>query len=189
LKKRWSILTLAVFLGFGIFLISRWDEVAKLEAANHTLEARIARIWRETVAKRLAATHSVEARKERFQLRKLASVLIDARAEMRTPDAEELALQDDKISKLTEEDLANVIDELQASEFPDDVRLEIVTMLAAALLDRGRGESGQDALIHRFFMKSRVTPALEISRPLVERMVDTDLRTEVLHRLKSPSSP
>jgi hypothetical protein len=189
LKKRWSILTLVMLLGFGIILKSRWDEVARVEAANHKLETRIAVSWRKTVTKREAASHAVAARKERFQLRKLAAVYIDAQAEGRDRDAKKMAIQNEKLSKLSLPELAEVIDQLQASSFPDDTRKGIESMLAAVLIARCADEPGHDALIHRFLMRSPVALGPEITRPLIALIGDSRLRTEVAHRLANPAPP
>ena len=188
MKKRWSILTLVAFLGFGVFLKSRWEEVSRIEAANHKLERRIAVKWRKSVARREAAAQATAARKERFHLRKLAAIFIDDRVTGRPHDPAQLARQMEKLSRLSVDELAAVIDELQASSFPDDARTEIEAMLSTALVARCAGEPGHDALIHRFLMHSPVPPTPETARPLVALIADTQLRTEVVHRLEHPAA-
>ncbi len=187
LKKRWSILILVVFLGFGYFLKSRWLEVLKIEADNQLLEKQIAVKWRQSVARREAAALATAERNQRFQLRVLAAIFIDARVTGRSRNPEEMTHQTEKLSRLSVDELAAVIDELQASSFADDARIGIEAMLATALVARCTGETNHDPLIHRFLMNSRAIP--EIARSLVDQMTAPDLRADVLHRLESQASP
>lgn len=183
MKKRWIILILALFLGFGVFLKSRWTELARIDAANRALEVRITEKWRESVALREAATSATAARIERFQLRQLAAVFIDARVTGRGHDPEGLRCQSEKLSRLSVDELEVVIDELQASSFPDDARIGIETMLSTALVARCCDEPGHDSLIHRFLMNSPGPLGPEITRPLVALIADSKLRSEVIQQL------
>ena len=178
-----------MLLGFGFFLKSRWAEIVRIEADNHKLESRIAVKWRKTVARREAAASATAERKERFQLRKLAAIFIDARVTGRSHDPEEMTRQTEKLSRLSVAELAEVIAELQASSFPDDARIGIETMLATALVARCSGEPSHDALIHRFLMKSPTMLAPEVARLLAGQMTDPELRADVLHRLETPAAP
>lgn len=189
MKKRWSILILAAFLGFGLFLKSRWNKVAALEAANHRLESRIASKWRQAVVRREAASSAIAARMERFHLRKLAAIFIDARVSDRPPDPEVMQRQSQKLARLSVDELAEVVDELQASSLPDDARTKIEAMLSTAMLARCVGDPDHDALIHRFLMNTPAPPGPDITRPLIALISDTRLRNEVARHLATPAPP
>ncbi len=178
-----------MLIGFGFFLESRWAEVLRIEAANLKLEERIAVKWRKAVARREAAAQAALARRERFQLRELAAIFIDARVDGRSHSPEEMILQTEKISRLQVAELEEMIAELHASSFPDDARAGIEAMLATALVTRCTEEPGHDELIHRFLMESLTVPAPEIVRALVAQITDPNLRSEVLLRLESSASP
>ncbi|MES2474615.1 MAG: hypothetical protein V4640_02460 [Verrucomicrobiota bacterium] len=177
------------FLGFGLFLNSRFEQLAKVEQSNRLLEQRIAEKWAKTAAKHKAAALATEVRKNRFELRRLAALFISARVAKREVGTTELAVDAAKLSSMPADEFGAVVDELHAASFPKDTRMAVEAMLVRALADQCAAGSGKDALIHQVLMKTLAPPDPELTRSLIGQMEDTSLRREVIQRLELPAPP
>ena len=122
----------------------------------------------------------IRGEKKRFELRKLAAVLIDAWVEKRDCDPEEMERYRTKIAEMPMDEWVAAMTELQESEFPEEVRNQIESMFLA----------GSDEVVHDERIRDLALGILkptrpEIARTLALRISDPKIRAEVLLRLET----